>query len=143
MIAYLPAGHPARPTLVGALQRLERALATTQELDGHWRTPLQDPGSPIEISTASFFAAGAGRAERLGLLSSEGRAAGERAWLAALDSVSPDGKMRGISAAVRASTAISHYRHVRTGFQVPWGQGPFLLAAAERLSVTARPEAAA
>ena len=40
-----------------------------------------------------------------------------------------DGSIDGVSAAVWACTAIDHYRSVPVGFQVPWGQGPFLLAA--------------
>ena len=39
----------------------------------------------------------------------------------------------GVSAALWASTAPSHYAGAPVGFQVPWGAGPFLVAAREHL----------
>jgi hypothetical protein len=44
------------------------------------------------------------------------------------------GVLGGVSAGVGASTAASHHPNVPTGFVVPWGQGPLLLAA-ERISM--------
>ena len=46
--------------------------------------------------------------------------------------MSESGTLSGVSAAVWAATVISHYGSVPTGFQVPWGQGPLLLAAREQ-----------
>jgi unsaturated rhamnogalacturonyl hydrolase len=68
---------------------------------------------------------GSGDADRL-------RAAAERAWQATLFAVDGAGLLTGVSAAVYSSTRLSHYRAVPRGFDVPWGQGPLLLAALER-----------
>jgi hypothetical protein len=52
-----------------------------------------------------------------------------RAWEAGTAALAPDGTLAGVSAAVWCSTALGHYGGVPVGFQVPWGQGPLLLAA--------------
>jgi unsaturated rhamnogalacturonyl hydrolase len=132
VLEWLPPGHPSRDALVDAFQRLAGALAISQSSDGHWGTPIGDATSFHETSTALFVAAGFTRGIRLGLLSPELEPIAATAWDAGLAAVAPDGTMHGISAALWACTAISHYPHAPVGFQVPWGQGPFLVAANER-----------
>jgi unsaturated rhamnogalacturonyl hydrolase len=137
VLEQLPAGHPARAPLHGALRRLAAVLAETQAPDGHWGTPIDDPASFHETSTASFAAAGLARGVRLGLLDPSLLDTAARAWAAAQGAARPDGTLAGVSAAVWASTEPNHYRAVPVGFQVPWGQGPFLLAAREHAFGTA------
>jgi unsaturated rhamnogalacturonyl hydrolase len=132
VLALLPPAHPSRPTLLAALQRLAAALAASQRPGGHWGTPIDDAESFGETSTAFFVAAGFTRAIRLGLLGSVLEPVAARAFDAGLAAVAPDGTIAGISAALWACTAVSHYANAPTGFQVPWGQGPFLVAAFER-----------
>jgi unsaturated rhamnogalacturonyl hydrolase len=132
VIELLPASHAHREMLVGALQRLAAALAASQRPDGHWGTPIDDAESFGETSTAFFVAAGFTRAIRLGLIGPVLEPVAARAFDAGLAAVAPDGTIAGISAALWASTASSHYPNAPTGFQVPWGQGPFLVAAFER-----------
>jgi unsaturated rhamnogalacturonyl hydrolase len=132
VLERLPAPHAARPALEAALTRLADVLARTQQADGNWGTPIDEPSSFHERSTALFAAAGLTRGIRGGLIDAAHERVASRAWDAGLDAVGADGAIEGISAALWASTAISHYPHAPVGFQVPWGQGPFLIAARER-----------
>ena len=76
------------------------------------------------------------RAARLGIGDVRDlRAAADRAWAATLGSIDESGLLTGVSAAVYSSTADEHYHAVPRGFDVPWGQGPALLAAAEMATV--------
>jgi rhamnogalacturonyl hydrolase YesR len=113
--------------------RLADALVATQAADGHWPTPIADRTSFHETSTASFAAAGLARGVALGLLDVSARVAAERAWHASLASIDADGSTVGVSAALWACTAPSHYAGAPVGFQVPWGAGPFLVAARAHL----------
>ena len=139
VLEHLPDGHPEQGTLRVALARLAGALVATQEADGHWPTPIADRTSFHETSTASFAAAGLARGVALGLLDGSVSAVAERAWQASLASVSADGSTVGVSAALWACTAPSHYAAAPVGFQVPWGAGPFLVAARARLERDAIP----
>lgn len=134
VLEHLPAGHPEEGRLRAALVRLVDALVATQEPDGHWPTPISDRSSFHETSTASFAAAGFARGVELGLLDASVSAVAEKAWEANLASVCDDGSTVGVSAALWACTAPSHYAGAPVGFQVPWGAGPFLVAAREQLT---------
>jgi unsaturated rhamnogalacturonyl hydrolase len=127
---------PGREQIADSLRRLASALVATQEPSGHWRGRIGDPGTVVETSAAFFFSAGIWRGVRLGVFEEELLAVADRAWYAGLESIAPDGHIAGVSAEVWPSLAESHYRGVKAGVQVPWGQGPFLLAAAERASGT-------
>jgi unsaturated rhamnogalacturonyl hydrolase len=133
VLEHLPGEHPEADRLRTALARLAEALVRTQEPDGHWPTPIADPTSFHETSTASFAAAGLTRGVALGLLDTSVKDAAARAWQASLASVGDDGSTVGVSAALWASTAPSHYAGAPVGSQVPWGAGPFLVAAREHL----------
>jgi unsaturated rhamnogalacturonyl hydrolase len=133
VLEHLPPEHAARPELGAALIRLADALAATQEADGHWPTPIADRASFHETSTASFAAAGLARGVALGLLDASLLAVAQRAWRASIASVDDSGTTAGVSAALWACTAPSHYAGAPLGFQVPWGAGPFLVAAREHL----------
>jgi unsaturated rhamnogalacturonyl hydrolase len=133
VLGATPAQVAGRAELVEAAARLCEALLATQRPDGGWPTLVDDPESGDETSTAAFMAAGFLRAARLGLGDAERlRAAAERAWAATVRAVDASGLLTGVSAAVYSSTRLSHYRHVPRGFDVPWGQGPLLVAALER-----------
>ena len=56
----------------------------------------------------------------------------DRAWQHTITRVDRCGVLADVSAAVWPCTDQSHYSHAPTGFIVPWGQGP-LLVAAERM----------
>ena len=129
----LSASHPLRESLRGALARLADALRASQRDDGSWYAVISDPDSGPESSTAAFVAAGLSRAVVEGLLGAEYLEPARSAWAATARRVRPDGVLDGVSANVWACTVPSHYANVPLGAVVPWGQGPLLLAAAERL----------
>jgi unsaturated rhamnogalacturonyl hydrolase len=52
---------------------------------------------------------------------------------AVLGSITAEGRLEKVSAAVMACTRASHYQHVPIDFLVPWGQGPAILALTEAL----------
>ena len=134
VLEQLPESHADASRIRASFVRLADALVRTQEPDGHWPTPIADRASFHETSTASFAAAGLARGVALGLLDASADGAARRAWDASLASVGADGSTAGVSAALWASTAPSHYAGAPIGFQVPWGSGPFLVAAREHLA---------
>ncbi len=120
--------------LQSAAQRLVRAMVGLQRADGHWYTQVTVPESGDEFSTAGFMAAGFRRAIRLGVVeAAEVSDAAKAAHAATVRGIRPDGVLANVSAAVMACTEPTHYDHVPKGFNVPWGQGPALLALVEQL----------
>lgn len=115
----------------GVVLRLANSLRESQRPDGHWSAVVNERASGDETSTAAFVAAGFWKGIELGILEQDhfGPAAC-KAWEATLRSLTDDGVLSGVSAAVQSSTSVEHYYHVPRGFVVPWGQGPLLLAAA-------------
>lgn len=133
VLAATPPGVPGRGELAAAAGRLCEALLATQRADGGWWALVDDPESGDETSTAAFMVIGFLRAARLGIGDADRlRAAAERAWGATVAAVDDSGLLTGVSAAVYSSTRLGHYRAVPRGFDVPWGQGPLLVAALER-----------
>jgi unsaturated rhamnogalacturonyl hydrolase len=133
------------------------AMVSVQRPDGHWAVVITDHDSGDEPSTAAFMAAGFLRAHRRGLTIDSGSTnsgtvpvgtvqtgtvqvgtvqvgtveAAHRALDALARDVNPEGLLAGVSRAVMACTTASHYAHVPRGFNVPWGQGPLVLALCE------------
>jgi len=114
--------------------RLVEVMIGLQRPDGHWYAQVDVPGSGDEYSTAGFMAAGFRRAVRLGVTEGQAVLASARAAQAAtVRGIEPDGVLANVSAAVMACTEPTHYAHVPRGFNVPWGQGPALLALVEQV----------
>lgn len=124
----LPVDHP----LAVAATRLIDAMVSLQSGDGSWPVVITDPSSGEEPSTAAFMAAGFFRAHTLGLVG-DGLVidAAERALASVVEQCDSQGLLSGVSRAVMACTRPSHYAHVPRGFNVPWGQGPLVLALCE------------
>jgi unsaturated rhamnogalacturonyl hydrolase len=121
--------EPAR-----AARALIDAMIPLQRDDGHWPVNILDDSSGDEPSTAAFMATGFLRAIKLGLVEPtivEGYV--NKALSAVVADVDDDGYLTGVSRAVMACTTPSHYSHVPRGFNVPWGQGPLVLALCEAL----------
>lgn len=107
-------------------------MVTLQRPDGHWSVVITEPDSGDEPSTAAFMAAGFLRAHRIGLITDESYLDSANRALDALGrDVDDHGLLAGVSRAVMACTTASHYAHVPRGFNVPWGQGPLVLALCE------------
>lgn len=129
-LADLPYGHAARKNLVETLREQVDDLASLQHPGGLWHTILDDPTSPLENSTAAFYASGVLKAQRLGLLESDTRLDDmvNRAVAALLSTVEPDGGLPISHATPIGSPAT--YRNAPSGV-FPWGQGPLLLTLIE------------
>lgn len=109
-------------------QRLERLLATLSrhERHGRWRTIIDDPTAPWEISVSALVAQGLFAGLRDGVLGEEHRPQAERALEAALDKA-VDGALYVSDATPVGGPEL--YKNRSTGV-FPWGQGPLLLALA-------------
>jgi len=128
----LPSNHMVSVAAV----KLIDAMVGLQSEDGSWPVVITDPDSGDEPSTAAFMAAGFFRAHRLGLVSGESYLdAARRALESVMEQVDSEGLLSGVSRAVMACTRPSHYAHVPRGFNVPWGQGPLVLALCEALEI--------
>lgn len=132
LLEYLPDGHEATHELQQSALTLARALVRLQRDDGGWSAVVGEAGSGDESSTAAFAAAGLAQGLATGIFGDEFAEPARRAWQHTLARVDGRGVLADVSAAVWPCTDQSHYSHAPTGFVVPWGQGP-LLVAAERM----------
>lgn len=127
-------GLPGSSPVTKAARRLIDAMVTLQRPDGHWAVVITDLDSGDEPSTAAFMATAFYRAMKLGIVKDGAvRESAERAIEAIMRDCDENGYLTGVSRAVMACTRPSHYAHVPRGFNVPWGQGPLVLALCEAL----------
>jgi unsaturated rhamnogalacturonyl hydrolase len=126
----LPPDQPGAVELGARLRRLVGALAALQHGGGLWHTVLDDETSPLEASTAAFYASGVLKAGRLGLLDdgSEARVLVERAVDAVLRHARADGGLE-ISSATPVGGRATYVEQSLGVY--PWGQGPLLLTFTE------------
>lgn len=134
VVKHLPPSEE-RSRLAQSAARLVDAMVARQRTDGHWNPLVAVDADVPETSTAAFMAVGFRRALRLGLVpgsaAGEVSAAADSAHAAVAGMLDRHGVLPGVSAAVWACTTQDHYRHVPTGYVVPWGQGPVALMLAE------------
>lgn len=131
VLERLPIRVRGRERLREATAGLIEAMVRTQQPDGAWHAVAGVESSGPESSTAAFMAVGFQRALRLGVGDRRQLTkAAKRAWSATLSNLDQSGLLTGVSAAVYSSTLDEHYHAVPLGFDVPWGQGPLLVAAA-------------
>ncbi|MDR7418244.1 MAG: glycoside hydrolase family 88 protein [Armatimonadota bacterium] len=131
LLCVLRRTHPAWKRLAGVVRRHVDTLVTLQDASGHWHTVLDRPDTYLETSVAAMMAYALPVAARLGLAPAPAERAGDRAFAAAMASVDASGALTGVSEATPAG-ALDLYAARPTGV-FPWGQGPLLLAIAERL----------
>ena len=118
--------------LAQAVSDLIHAMVASQQPNGHWPARILSETPTHESSTAAFMAAGFTRALRMGIVSGSNIEHSRDLALQAVHSaLDESGVLTGVSAAVMACTEPSHYDWVPTGFMVPWGQGPAVLALCE------------
>lgn len=129
-------GTLSRVSDVELRRRLERLVAALarHELDGRWRTVVDDPAAPVEMSTSAFVALAVGRAVRAGLVEPAYGELAERALGAALGAV-VDGVLPTSGATPVGAT--SDYYTQPVGAH-PWGQGPLLAALLDRADTIGR-----
>lgn len=129
-LAELNEGFQGRSRLLELLKAQAAALITLQDASGLWHTILDDPGSPLENSTAAFFVSGLMCARRYDYLPAS-RALDDciKAGLGALYSaVGTEGALQ-VSYATPVGPRET-YVNASTGV-FPWGQGPLILAMLE------------
>lgn len=131
LLRQIPKDHYGYAQIAASCHRLCQALAARQNLDGGWSSVVVHPSAGPEASTAAFAAVGFPRAFELGVADGPIVDASRRAWRRTVECVDERGVLTNVSAALWASTQPLHYLYVPTGFVVPWGQGPLLLAANE------------
>lgn len=131
----LPEGDAAR---IEAIQRLEAqvaGIAANEVEPGEWRTVVDAPETAVESSVAAFVALAVGRAIRHGLLPDLWASIADRAWAATLARITLGGFLPGVSDATPVGEDAAHYDGRARG-TFPWGQGPALLAAIDRMDST-------
>lgn len=128
----LPPDHPGAAEGRVRLAQLVAALHDRQHASGRWTTVLDDPTSPIEASTAAFYASGVLKARRLGLLP-EGLAASTDAMLErAQAALVLDAGAEGALTVSNATPVGDRATYVDRPLGVfPWGQGPLILTFVE------------
>ncbi len=123
--------HPARKRLAAIVSRHIDILVSLQDHSGHWHTVLDHSETYLETSVAAMMAYALPAAVRLDLAAPAAAHAGARAFHAALAAVDASGALTGVSDATPAGD-LATYAMRPTGV-FPWGQGPLLLAIADRL----------
>jgi unsaturated rhamnogalacturonyl hydrolase len=127
----LPAENKGREVLVAAVRTQADALLQYQLDSGGWRNVVDVPETYEETSTTCFMAACFASAIRRGILGRNFVEPVRRAWSRAVDMIDEEGLVRGSSDGTAPGFSLSHYESVERGALVPWGQGPFLVAAQE------------
>jgi unsaturated rhamnogalacturonyl hydrolase len=131
LLRMLRPDHPAWNRLAEVVRCQVDALIALQDAGGHWHTVLDRPETYLETSVAAMMACALPAAARLGLAAAAAVEAGDRAFAAALRAVDESGALTGVSDATPAGD-LDTYATRPTGV-FPWGQGPLLLALADRL----------
>jgi unsaturated rhamnogalacturonyl hydrolase len=127
----LPADAPGRERLVAAVRVQADAMLPFQLEEGGWRNIVDDPAEHEETSVACFMAACFRFGIRQGILEARFAEPARRAWRRALDLVDDTGLVRGTSDGTPPGFFADHYHSIGRDVMVPWGQGPFLVAARE------------
>jgi unsaturated rhamnogalacturonyl hydrolase len=128
----LPGETPLRNLLRDYLEQQAAAVASLQDESGHWHTVLDEPGTYLETSLASFFSLAFTRAVQLGLLSDSYLESAELGWSALLRCSDERGQISGVSRATPPGGR-AEYDQVPTGGVYPWGHGPAILTAVGKL----------
>jgi len=130
--AHLPDQHPSQDEIRQRFAALVEGLAATEVNPGAWHTVVDAPETYLESSVGAFVALGVGRGIATNLLPWSWSALADRAWNATEECISTDGVLQGVSDATPVGPNAAHYG-ARSRSSFPWGQGPALLAASERL----------
>lgn len=129
-LELIPAQHRGRPAIEDRFRHLVASCVESQDPSGVWHTILDDPESPLESSTAAFFAAALLKARRLGLATGIEKCT-TKAWRATWHRIQSDGRFP-ISMTEWPDWNPEAYYRRPVGIN-PWGQGCFLRAASEWL----------
>lgn len=113
--------------LTDRLDRLLRAMAAL-EVDGRWRTIVDDPSAPFEASVSAIMASGILLGMTHGRVDGAWLPLARRALIAAAAKTDLEGGLT-VSEATPAGDPANYLTRASDVF--PWGQGPLLLALTE------------
>ncbi len=130
-LEILPRAHPKYPAILRSLEQLAPAVVAAQDrATSLWHTVLDRPETYVEGSASLMLSCGLMRAGRAGLLDETFADAGARAWDRLWQAVEADGTVRQVSSRTPPRGDPAAYQRRPVGGDFPWGQGPYLLAAA-------------
>lgn len=137
LLRFLRDEHPAKARLSSIVESQIAALVHFQDAGGHWHTVLDREDTYLEHSVAAMLAWAIPQAARIGLvgdaaLKARALAAAARAFEAVCSVTDASGALTGVSSATPAGD-LTTYATQPTGV-FPWGQGPLLLALADRIA---------
>lgn len=130
-------GSRADGVVVDGFVRLAQALRQHQEPGGRWRNLVDDGHSYPEASTTAMVSAALASGVLDRRLPAELGAVAEAAWSAVADRIDTSGALVGVSYRPGVNSDPRRYEHTPVVGAYPWGQGPYLLAAAEHGDVPA------
>ena len=125
-----------RRHLLQTVEAQVRALQRYQAEDGMWHTLIDDPTSYTETSATAGFAYGILKGVRLGHLSPEFAAVGQRALTAVLGRIDDQGQVAGVSYGTGMGPDLDYYRRVAI-CQMAYGQSLALLLVCEAAQASA------
>lgn len=122
--------------LLQRYRRLCTVLVEFQVPGGGWRNLIDEPASYPEASASLLITAALNLGRQAGLLDARHTAAATSAWGAIRHRVDPSGHVVGVSYRPGVNTDPARYEHTPTVGAYPWGQGPYLLAAAQAIEAS-------
>ncbi len=138
LLERLPAGHPARDTLLALLRRHIDGVARYQAPSGLWHQLLDRDDSYLETSASAMFTYAIARSVERGWLPRRYLAIARRGWAGVESRVRADGRIEGVCAGTGVSGDIRDYYARPTPPNDPHGVGAVLLAGAEMLALERR-----
>ncbi|MER9060594.1 glycoside hydrolase family 88 protein [Mesorhizobium sp. M0933] len=112
LVEFAEIAPSVRAYLLGVLETQINALLEVQAGSGAWHTLLDDPTSYEEISATAGFGYGLMKAARLGIGSTECRAAGLRALEAVVANIDDKGVVANVSYGTRMGADLQFYRDI-------------------------------
>lgn len=131
LLTALPDDHPQRARILASYRKMMATLLATQGEEGMWHQLIDDPASGEESSCTGMFTFAFITGVKRGWLD-EGLygPAARRGWLAVVDRINPDGRVREVCSGLNKGTTRQHYIDAVRLVGDLHGQGPIMWCAA-------------
>ncbi|MEJ7743727.1 MAG: glycoside hydrolase family 88 protein [Nocardioidaceae bacterium] len=139
LLLAVPPEVPGMAEIRERFTALLDGLRATQSPGGLWRNVIDDPTSYPEASTTLFVVAAITQAVDAELVEAGYLALADEGWSALEHRIDVSGHVVGVSYRPGVNTDPARYEHTPVTGAYPWGQGPYLRAACQRLTHDARP----
>jgi rhamnogalacturonyl hydrolase YesR len=137
-IADSPTGTPERAEAIERLKAMCEGLSRHRIAKAGWRNLIDRPESYPESSTTVLVACALSKAIDAGVLGQKWQEMADEAWQTVEHRIDTSGHLVSVSYRPGVNTDPSRYEHAPAlGGAYPWAQGPYLLAAAQRLTAGA------